>query len=158
MGGELLAAILAEKQSKEKKRISPCEGCSCYKECEKEGRFKLREDRLDTDSLEVQPLNKDDTCLLAEILMTSFDDAIDWVFDPNLEFDPDVKDKKLEIPWIIKVIRKRIIGENLKIEITKKAYFLLLILTKGNPGKAMFILHKIGNLFEKVKSQQWLVT
>ena len=49
----------------------------------------------------------------------------------------------------------------LKIKITQKAY-LLLALWADKPGKAMFLLHKIGNFFEKQDKEgiftDWLVT
>lgn len=157
-GGELVAAALADKSRIEKRAISPCEGCSYYQECEREERFKSREDRLNTDNLEFRPLTKEEMKQILQVMMLPVDDTTDWAFDPDNELDPDVKDEKLEIPWIIRMIRKRIVGENLKIEITKKAYFLLMIITGGNPGNAMFVLHKIGNLFERREVQRWLVT
>lgn len=158
MGGELLAAIIADKRSKKKREISPCQGCAYYQECGKEGRFKPREDRLNTENLELRPLTKEEMKQTVQIMMLPVDDTTDWVFNPDNELDPDVKDGKLPVPWICRMIRKRILGEHLKMEITKKAYFLLTVFTNGNPGNAMFILHKIGNLFEKREAKRWLVT
>jgi len=158
MGGELLAAIIVDKRHTERMVISPCEGCAYYQECEIEGRFKSKEDRLDTDNVRVRPLSEKEMEMMLQVMLGPMDDATDWAFDPDNEFDHDFKDEKIAIPWILRVIRKRIIGENLRIEITEKAYLLLMIITDGNPGKAMFVLHKIGNLFEKGRAQRWLVS
>jgi hypothetical protein len=124
----------------------------------RKGRFKPREDRLDTENLRTRSLNQEERILMTGILLSPIDDTTDWVFDPESRFDPDIKDQKIEIPWILRAIRKRILDENLKIEITKKAYLLILLFVKGNPGKAMFVLHKIGNFFEKINAQRWLFT
>lgn len=157
-GGELLAAILADKRGADRIIVSPCEGCAYRQKCATEGRFKPKENRLNTDNLEVRPLSQEETLLLAQILLSSMDDAADWALDPDNGFDTNEEGEKLETPWIIRVIRKRITGENLKIAITKKAYFLLMVITESNPGKAMFTLHKIGNLLEKGRTPKWLVT
>lgn len=153
LGGELLAAIMVEDLSRGP--ISPCNGCAYRPECEAEGRFQPRTDRLNTDNLKVRPFTRKEMEYILPIMMGPADDTVDWAFDPDNELDPD---EKMSIPWIMRMIRKRIVGERLKIEITKKAYFLLLVITEGNPGKAMFVLHKIGNLFEKRGAQRWLVT
>lgn len=156
-GGNLLAAIILDKSTKGEK-VSPCKGCSWFKECQKEGTGKPREDRLNTEDLETRPSTKDELMQIAQILMLPFDDTTDWAFNPDEGYDPDVKEEKVELPWIARMIRKRITGEGLKIQVTKKAYFIICVLTQGNPGRAMFTLHKIGNFFEKTKAQKWLVT
>ncbi len=155
MGGELLTAIILDKAAKGE-RISPCTGCGWFQDCQKEGIGKPKENRLNTDGLEMGSLTEDNMRLLAGVMMSSIDDGADWVFNPDEECDPDHKETRL--PWIIRVIRKRIVGERLKIQITKKAYIIIALLVDGNPGKAMFILHKIGNFFEKIKAREWLVT
>lgn len=155
MGGEMLALIVFEK-SRTGEMVSPCKGCNWFKECQKEGIGKPREDRLNTENLEVGPVAQDKMQFIAGVAMSTMDDSVNWVFNPDEERDPD--DKELELPFVVRVIRKRIIAENLKIQITKKAYLLIYLFVENSPGKAMFVLHKIGNFFEKIKAREWLVT
>jgi hypothetical protein len=44
LGGKILATALIEKLFSEGQKISPCEGCFHYPECEKEG---LNQERID---------------------------------------------------------------------------------------------------------------
>jgi len=113
--------------------------------------------RLDTDNLKVRPLNQEEASLMAHIFFSLLDDEKDWEFDADNGFITVKNGEKIEIPWICRVIRKRIVGENLRIKITQQAYFILMVFTEGNPGRAMFSLHKIGNFFEKQNSQNWLL-
>ena len=120
-----------------------------------------KQNRLNTENLKMNPLSQEEAELMVKILLSPIDDSKDWKFNPDVEFDTEVKGEvveEVEIPWIFRVIRKRIIEENLKIEITKKAYFLIFLFTNSNPGKAIFVLRKIGNLFERTKAKKWLVT
>ena len=111
----------------------------------------LMGDRLHTEDMETVSFTQDEQELVFAILESpNFDDVTDWVFDLDGE-------DKTEAPWIVRMIRKRIVTENLKIEITEMAYFLIMVLTYGNPGKAMFVLHKSGNFFERTDAQKWLV-
>lgn len=114
--------------------------------------------RLNTESLEVGPLNLEEALLAMQIMLSPLEDNEDWEFNADEGFLIDKDGDKLEIPWICRMIRKRIVGENLKIKITQRAYFILMVFTEGNPGKAMFFLHKIGNFFEREESQNWLLT
>jgi hypothetical protein len=156
--GELLAAIMADKRVKTGEVVSPCKGCSYYKECATEGRFQPKANRLDTDDLEVRRMTHEEMAMTVNILMSPLNDDKDWAFDPDNPVGTNARGDDSEIPFIGRVIRKRILGEKLKIAITQKAYFIIIVLTDGNPGKAMFILHKIGNLLEKGRTPDWLVT
>jgi len=114
-------------------------------------------ERLNTEDLKVRPLNQEEASLMAHIFFSLLDDQKDWEFDADNGFITVKNEEKIEIPWICRVIRKRIVGENLKIKITQQAYFILMVFTESNPGRAMFTLHKIGNFFEKRGDQYWLV-
>jgi len=118
----------------------------------------LRKTRLNTEELEVRPLTQREAWLIIQVILSRLDDNEDWSFDADEGFIVNKDGEKIEIPWICRVIRKRIVGENLKIKISKQAYLILMIFSDGNPGKAMFILHKIGNFLEKEEGQSWLVT
>lgn len=118
----------------------------------------INNERLDTEGLKVRPLNQEEASLMAYIFFSLLDDEKDWEFDADNGFITMKNGEKLEIPWICRMIRKRIVGENLKIKITQQAYFILTVFTEGNPGRAMFLLHKIGNFFEKQADLDWLVT
>lgn len=155
MGGELLSAIIIEKSTQSVVPISPCDGCAYYKQCKSEGRFAPRENRLSTDNLDTRRLTLKEMENAAMFLMSNLDDTKDWTFNPD---EPTDVESGKEIPFILCVIRKRIMTENLKLQITKKAYLLMLIMSEGVPGKAMFILHKAGNLLERGRTRSWLVT
>ena len=148
VGGRILVAIILEESKKRGKMISPCLGCSHFTECKREGILKPPENRLNTLIEEFAPLPQKLFKLFAEILLSDIDDTKNWEFDP---------DKEEKIPFTCRIIRKRILEENLKIKITMKAY-LLLSLWADTPGKAMYLLHHIGNFFEKIEAKEWLLT
>jgi len=114
------------------------------------------EERFDTENLEYRPLTDEEIESIAKVLVSSLNDTENWVFNADKRFI-QVKNGELEIPWILRVIRKRIFAEKLKIEITQKAYMLLAIFAV-TPAKALFSLHKIGNFFEKNRQKDWLLT
>lgn len=118
----------------------------------------LGKERLNTEGLEVRPLNEEEASLVMQIMLSLLEDNEDWGFNADEGFITNKDGEKVEIPWICRMIRKRIVGENLKIKITQQAYFVLMVFTESNPGKAMFFLHKIGNFFEREENQNWLLT
>lgn len=115
-------------------------------------------ERLDTEGLEVRPLEEEEASLMMQVVLSLLEDNEDWEFDIDKGSITNKGGEEVEIPWICRMIRKRIVAENLKIKISQQAYFILMIVTESNPGKAMFTLHKIGNFFERRESQNWLVT
>ena len=158
MGGELVAIAVIDRMAREKREISPCDGCSFLPTCKKEKRFEKRKDGLDTNLKSSHP-NMQNIEAMIGIMKSSLEDTKDWVFDPQGKNKEEIKTPlPSEIPWVSIVIRQRIISARLKIKITQKAHFLIFLMTEGNPGKAMFVLHKIGNLFEGHQVKNWLVT
>lgn len=147
--GEMVVIRTVNQQIEERRQVSPCEDCSYHPQCEQEERLKPKlQGRIDTDNLETGFYSQENLLELIKIQTSpQLEDTIDWVFDPD--------DKKF--PWIFRMIKIRIVDENLKIEITQKAYFLIMLLTGNSPRKVMFVLHKAGNLFEKVKARRWLI-
>lgn len=116
--------------------------------------FDPNEYRLETDNLETRPLATEEKAVLTKLKASeNLDDDCDWEFDPDNPRDPELD---LKIPTGIRILRKRIVGEKLKIKITKKAYLMLGYLF-DRPGKIMILLHYIGNTFEKLGAGQWLV-
>jgi hypothetical protein len=115
---------------------------------------KFKRERLNTDDLQPTPLDREKAKFMVMIIASNMDDTKDWEFDADKRIDPESGN---EIPFTLRVLRKRIVGEKLKIRITQKAYFLI-FLWADTPGKAIFFLHKASNFFEKRKTTEWLVT
>lgn len=117
----------------------------------------LVDEHIETEGLETVPLNKEDMEVLWKILMAiergAIEDSKDWRFDADV---PDVEGKP-PIPFVCRVLRKRIDGLGLKLEFTQAAGLLVAFFTKNNPGGAMYILHKACNYFERRKSERWLL-
>lgn len=162
-GKEKVIEILCKIWKKDK--ISICKDCEYFFECVERKKFLKR--RIDTESVEIRPFTQDDINIIGTVgLKAWISDHSDCAFDPENDFHSHFGE--LKIPKGIKEIRKRIVKEGLKIEITAKAYWLFWILfwllgpkklIVPSPPETVitFLLHKIGNFFEKMEAEKWLV-